>query len=126
MSALTTKVTTALAVTVGSLTVAAPAMADDGTGTSVTRLALAQAVRHGALALAALAGIVLLSKGLSRYRRSVWRRRWVQRRNAPVVRAEPGWPTGSISGRSVRPHPMAFSGQGGIVSGSVARSATRL
>lgn len=125
MRPLTTKVTSAAAVLLGSLTVASPALADDASGSATPQLVLAQLVRHAAVVGALLAGIVLLSKGLGHYRRSVWRRRWIQRRNAPAAPAAQGWPTAGIGGRAVRPAPFSMHGTG-LVSGSVARSATRL
>ena len=120
MSTLLTKATTtALTLTTGSFLLAAPALADDATG-AVVPAQLAEQIHTAGTGLAVLAGVVLLSKGIGAYRRSQWRRRWVQRQ-APssTVRLATGWSCGSITGRS--PHPTIAS-----LGASVARSATQL
>ena len=105
MTTLATKVTTtALAMTVASVTMAGPA--------------LAAAVHHGAAGLAAVAGVVLLSKAVGAYRRSVWRRQWIQR-HIMTTSAAPGWSSSHLSGRAVRPSI-------GTLMGSMPRTATQL
>lgn len=133
MSTLTTKVTITLATAVAGLGAAAtPAFADGGPASAVTQAEiLADAIHWGGRLVAVLAGIVLLMKLLQGYRRSQWRRHWIERSTVLYVgSAQLGWPSGSISGRSTRPSAgmssMASPLAGSLAGSSVARSATRL
>jgi hypothetical protein len=139
MSTLTTKVTITLATAVAGLGAAAtPVLADDGaTVTASTVETLTHVIHWGGRLVAALVGVVLLTKLLQGYRRSQWRRRWIERSTVLYVgSAQLGWPSGSISGRSTRPSaglssmasPLGASPLAGVplAGSSVARSATRL
>ena len=118
MSTLATKVTTtALAMTVASVTAAGPALADDG-GTVVRNQALTTAVQHGSAGIALVIGVVLLSKAVGAYRRGVWRRHWIQL-HTMTTSAAPGWSSSHLSGRAVRPSISTLVG-------SMPRSATQL
>lgn len=127
MSTLTTKVTiTAATVVAGFAAAAAPARAGDGVvaTSAASQQALADAIHLGATVVAVLAGVVLLSKALHGYRRSQWRRQWIERSTVLYV----GSPhlAGSISGRSPRPATGLSSFASPVATGSVSRSGTRL
>jgi len=103
---------------------ATPALADDGQVGALARPQtppVAEVIHTTGVVLAMLAGVVLLSKAVARYRHSRWRREWILRHSSESA-LEPSvdWPAGGISGRTVV-RPAA-----GIVGGTVARSATGL
>ena len=92
-----------------TVALAAPALADDGEGGAggaggalAATPALGEALHTAGVALAAVAGVVLLSKVAAAYRRSQWRRQWILRNSTEsFFVSSVGWPAGGISGRSI-------------------------
>ena len=103
MRKLTTLAIGTLAAQATMVVLAAPALADDGQGgVPAPTPQLADVLHSVGLAAAALAGVVLLTKGTAAYRRSQWRRRWLLRRSTDAMFVSSvGWPAGGISGRSI-------------------------